>query len=109
MGASQLERVEPHGGSPGQENYFMARWTFRWEPAWDWKGSTYVEAQHWAANGQLKVNRATQQECAEPHRQFTGIDDIIERANSTEGPHGCHQGRQHTNHTGFGAAVLNCT
>jgi hypothetical protein len=25
MGASRLERAEPHGGSPGQENYFTAR------------------------------------------------------------------------------------
>jgi hypothetical protein len=24
MGASRLERAEPHGGSPGQENYFTA-------------------------------------------------------------------------------------
>jgi hypothetical protein len=24
MGASRLERAEPHGSSPGQENYFMA-------------------------------------------------------------------------------------
>jgi hypothetical protein len=24
MGASRLERAEPHGGPPGQENYFMA-------------------------------------------------------------------------------------
>jgi hypothetical protein len=25
--------------------------------AWDWKGSMYVEAQDWAANWWLKVNR----------------------------------------------------
>jgi hypothetical protein len=31
------------------------RWTPRWGPAWDWKGSTYMEAQHWAANGRPKV------------------------------------------------------
>jgi hypothetical protein len=55
----------------------------------------YVEAQHRAANGQPKVNRATQQERAEPHGQFTGIDDFIARATSTLGPRGCHQGRQH--------------
>jgi hypothetical protein len=50
-----------------------------------------------------------QQERAEPHGQFTGIDDFIARATSTVGPRGCHQGRQHAkNHTGFGVAVLNC-
>jgi hypothetical protein len=37
MGASRLERAEPHGGSPGQENYFMARWSLRWGPMWDWE------------------------------------------------------------------------
>ncbi len=37
MGASRLERAEPHGCSPGQEKYFLARWTFRWGPTWDWE------------------------------------------------------------------------
>ncbi len=59
--------------------YFIARWTLRWGPAWDWKGSTYVEAQHQTANGRPKVNRATRQERADPHGQFTGTEDYIAR------------------------------
>jgi hypothetical protein len=40
----------------GWQISFTSRWTFSWGPAWDWKGSTYVEAQHGAAKGQPKVN-----------------------------------------------------
>jgi hypothetical protein len=39
MGASRLERAEPHGGSPGWQLYLTAHWTYRWGPAWDWKGA----------------------------------------------------------------------
>jgi hypothetical protein len=56
MGASRLDRAEPHSSTPGKENYFIARYTLRWGSAWDCKGSAYVEAQHRAANGQPKVN-----------------------------------------------------
>ncbi len=59
------------------------------------RGGTYVEAQHRAANGSRKWTGATRQERAEPHRQFTKIDDFIARATSTVGPRGRHQGRQH--------------
>ena len=87
MGASRLERAEPHGGSPGQENYFIARWTLRWGPTWDWKG------EH--VRGGSTRTGATRQERAEPHGQFTGIDDFMAHATSTVGPRGRHQGRQH--------------
>ncbi len=46
---------------------------------WDGKRSTYVEAQHGASNGRPKVNGAMRRECAEPHGQFTRIDDFIAR------------------------------
>ncbi len=39
MGASRLERAEPHGGSPGWQLYLTACWTYHWGPAWDWKGA----------------------------------------------------------------------
>ncbi len=58
---------------------------------------------------QPKVNGGHATEHAEPHGQFTGIDDFIARATSTKVRRGCHRGRQHANHTGFGVAVLNCT
>jgi hypothetical protein len=45
--------------------------------------------------GSWKWTGATRQERAEPHGQFTGIDDFIARATSTVGPRGRHQGRQH--------------
>ncbi len=46
--------------------------------------------------GGRKWTGATRQERAEPHGQFTGIDDFIARAASTVGPRGPHQGHQHT-------------
>jgi hypothetical protein len=48
MGASRLEHSEPHGCSPGWLSSFTARWTFSWGLAWDYKGSKYMKAQHWA-------------------------------------------------------------
>jgi hypothetical protein len=56
MEASRLERAEPHGGSPGQKNYFMARWTLRWGPTWDWKGEHVrggsTPGRQWAAESE---------------------------------------------------------
>jgi hypothetical protein len=57
MEASWQERAEPHGGALGWKFSLTALWTFSWGTTWDWKGSTYMEAQCWAANWQLKVNR----------------------------------------------------
>ncbi len=45
--------------------------------------------------GSWKWMGATRPELAEPHGQFTGIDDLIACAASTVGPCGRHQGRQH--------------
>ncbi len=65
MGASRLERAEPHGGSLGQENYFTARLhvdpTLGAYVGLEGGHILYVEAQHRAADGQPKVNggRAT--------------------------------------------------
>ncbi len=42
-----------------------------------------------------KWTGATRQERAEPHGQFTGIDDFIACATSTVGTRGRHQGHQH--------------
>jgi hypothetical protein len=58
MGASRLVRAEPHGGSPGQENYFMGgkldstlgAYVGLGEVARTWRLNT------WAADGQPKVN-----------------------------------------------------
>ncbi len=43
---------EPHGSSPGWQLLPHCSWG----PAWDWKGSTYMETRHQAANGWPKVN-----------------------------------------------------
>jgi hypothetical protein len=57
MGASRLECAEPHGGSLGwQLSWLHAGRSCCWGPMWDWKRSTYMEAQHRASNGQPKVN-----------------------------------------------------
>jgi hypothetical protein len=48
--------------------------------------------------GSQKWMGATRQEHAEPHGQFTMIDDFIARETSTEGPCGRHRGRQHTSY-----------
>jgi hypothetical protein len=110
MGASRLERAKPHGGSPGQENYSCQhaglfagglRGTGRGARTWRLNTGPPMGSRKWIG--------ATRQERAEPHGQFTGIDDFIARATSTEVPRGRHRGRQHANHTGFGMAVLNCT
>jgi hypothetical protein len=58
MGASWLERAEPHGGSLAWElSWLHAGRSCCWGPMWDWKRSTYVEAQHRAGNRWPKVNR----------------------------------------------------
>ncbi len=87
MGASRLVRAGPPSGSPGWQLYLIAHWTLCWGPAWDWKGSTYVEAQKWMG--------AMRQERAEPHRQFTGTDDFNAHCYLNCDPRGHHQGRQH--------------
>jgi hypothetical protein len=103
MGASRLECAEPHGGSPGQENFFMACWTLCWGPTWDW------QAQHGAANGQPKVNGGhTTGACGAPravHRdRWLHWACYFNRGPTwtPSGPPACQ------NHTGFGVAVLNC-
>jgi hypothetical protein len=108
MRASRLEHAEPHSGSPGQENYFMAHWTLRWGPAWDWKGEHVsggsTPGHQWAAENE---RGATRQEHAEPHGQFTGIDTsshVLLQRGPTWMPSrlpACQ------NHTGFGMVVLN--
>jgi hypothetical protein len=60
---------------------------FSWGLIWDWKGSTYVEAQLRAVKLVAKSEwGATQQEWAEPHGLFTGIDDFITGSYLNRGP-----------------------
>jgi hypothetical protein len=52
-----MEHAEPHGSSPGQRTTSWHAGFFAGGLGGTGRGSTYVEAQHRAANGQPKVNR----------------------------------------------------
>ncbi len=56
QGAPRMERASPTAVDRDGSFYHATCWTFSWGPAWDWKGSTYMETRHQAANGWLKVN-----------------------------------------------------
>jgi hypothetical protein len=103
MGASRLERAEPHGSSPGWQLYLTAQWTFCWGPAWGWK------ARHRAANVRPKVNggHATGA-CWAPramHWDRRLNRTLLPPLWPTRMP-----SRQLAcqNHTSYGVAVLNC-
>ncbi len=101
MDYCSLNKVEHSRLSAVEANGCQFSRPLRWGPTLGAYVGLEGGARMWRLNtgppmGSQKWTGATQQERAEPHRQFTGIDDFIACAISTMGPRGRHQGRQHT-------------
>ncbi len=104
MGASWLERAEPHGSSPTVLFHCTLdlllggpRGTGRGACTWWLDTRPPIGSRKWVG--------ATQQEHAEPHGQFTGLDDFIASCYLNREPMWT-QSRPpaHRNPTGFGVA-----
>jgi hypothetical protein len=109
MGASRLERAEPHGSPPGQENYFMAHWTLCWGPTWDSErghirgGST--PGSRWAAESEWGPRNRSVLSPTAVHRD-RGLHCTCYLNRGPTWTPSRPPARQ--NHSGFGVAVLNC-
>jgi hypothetical protein len=73
-GPPDWSMLSPTAVSPGWQNSFTVCWTFSWGPMRDGEESTYVEAQHWAANLAAESEKmgAMPQERAEPYGSSAG-------------------------------------
>jgi hypothetical protein len=108
MGASWLQHVAPWRLT-GMADLFHCTMDLLLGARMGQEGEHVRRLNTWPTMGGRKWTGAIRQKCAEPHRQFTGIDDCIAGRYLNRGPTwmplrppACHS------HLGFGVVVLNC-
>jgi hypothetical protein len=112
MGATRLERAEPHGSSPGRKFCFTAHWTFiKWAHV-GWKGGMYVERTFdiRVPIRRLKVNGGHATGTCWAPGQFTWIDNFTTCCHCLKrGPTwDASRPPAHQDHPGDDVVALNC-